>query len=199
MEAPVHNRSVLIHLLPGLAMYCHRFLASSRHPSMLFRGILLALVGKAGPWMAAPIDDTTAATVSSVGSIEGWGRLITICVQRLAAAAAVARGAMPCPTFAAPAATAATATLAHGMPVRVCGMPYTGSTDDQAFPNGGCCANCVNGTTSFLADGIVSCSASAGPPLHCPEPAWLWLGVAPLIFYLAWQQVYFLVVQVRWL
>lgn len=40
-------------------------------------------------------------------------------------------------------------------------------------------------------------SSATAPAVARPQPLWVWLVVAPLAFYLAWQLLYFLVVQVR--
>lgn len=42
----------------------------------------------------------------------------------------------------------------------------------------------------------MACYAMPLPPTACPAPAWLWLAAAPMLFYLAWQLLYFVVVQV---
>ncbi|GFR48507.1 hypothetical protein Agub_g10171, partial [Astrephomene gubernaculifera] len=49
--------------------------------------------------------------------------------------------------------------------------------------------------SSGVCAGGLECHAAAGPA-PCPSSAWLWLGLAPLGFYLAWQLLYFLIVQV---
>ncbi|GIM01115.1 hypothetical protein Vretimale_5960 [Volvox reticuliferus] len=194
LGSPDHVISVLIHLMPGLAMYCHRFLAFSRQPLLLASRIGLALLGKADLW----------ATTSSGMNVNGGSnsfhmasrRATAIWSQRLQAAAAVFRGGIPCPAF--PGGIGPAATV-HEAAYGPSGLPAVASCDAQGSPSAQMSANTIH----MLLDGASSSASSvrcyttpAGPPPPCPTPAWLWLGVAPLVFYLAWQILYFLIVQV---
>ncbi|GFR48508.1 hypothetical protein Agub_g10172 [Astrephomene gubernaculifera] len=72
LGSPDHAISVLIHQLPGLALFCHRFLAHTRRPLLLLTQIASALLS---PQPTSPQDGAT----------------------RLALAIGVARGRVTCP------------------------------------------------------------------------------------------------------
>ncbi|GIM01116.1 hypothetical protein Vretimale_5960 [Volvox reticuliferus] len=174
-------------LAARLARPCHK-------PLLLASRIGLALLGKADLW----------ATTSSGMNVNGGSnsfhmasrRATAIWSQRLQAAAAVFRGGIPCPAF--PGGIGPAATV-HEAAYGPSGLPAVASCDAQGSPSAQMSANTIH----MLLDGASSSASSvrcyttpAGPPPPCPTPAWLWLGVAPLVFYLAWQILYFLIVQV---
>ncbi|KAG2425765.1 hypothetical protein HXX76_013391 [Chlamydomonas incerta] len=70
----------------------------------------------------------------------------------------------------------------------------------EPAPTADAAASCSGGlaaaATVGAGAGPALCYAAPLPPAACPAPAWLWLAAAPLLFYLAWQLLYFVVVQV---
>ncbi|GLC33074.1 hypothetical protein PLESTB_000373300 [Pleodorina starrii] len=194
LGSPDHVISVLIHLLPGLAMYCHRFLAVSRQPFRLATHIGQALLRNIDPWVGAA--EAGAAAMANGGPQPGG--LAARLSRRLAAAAAISRGRVPCPAFAAAAAAATAAATPTALDAAAAagrnGVSYPVCTASAAGASLGLTGACLAGVDAAAS---VECyTAPAGSPPPCPSPAWLWLGAAPVAFYLAWQLLYFLVVQV---
>lgn len=146
-------RSVLIHLMPGLAMYCHRYAAHTRRPLRLL--LRLALAGLAHPDTACSSAAASATGAAAAGPQGLLGALAGTPLDpatwplRATRLAAVAQGRGSGP------------------------WPCKGDTDTAA---GG--------------------AAAALGPLPCPPRPWLWLAVAPVLLYLGWQLLYFLIVQV---
>ncbi|KXZ41935.1 hypothetical protein GPECTOR_239g565 [Gonium pectorale] len=176
-SSPNHIISVLIHQLPGLVLFCHRFLtpAGCRRPLQLLARMAAALAAgpRAYPWLktaaavgasgSCPPLDASASVAAGLGSVRSMSSALGHWQGRLAAAADIARGRVAC----------------QGAAASVAGV----CVSEAAAMGGG-------------VGGSVACYALPAPPWRCPSPAWLWLVVAPLGFYAAWQLLYFLVVQV---
>jgi hypothetical protein len=169
--------------------------------------IALTLLGGAAPW-ASP------STGGGVGQRIGAAAIPF--GRRLAEAAAVARGCVPCPADAASPTSAAGSPPVSPGPASVCGIATTSArlvaadpvaaTAAAATAAADAAADAVNGDGTCRLDfaapawakgGALECyTGRPGPALPSPAPVWLWLWAAPLMFYLAWQLLYFLVVQV---
>ncbi|EFJ47524.1 hypothetical protein VOLCADRAFT_105085 [Volvox carteri f. nagariensis] len=175
MVSPDHVISVLIHLMPGLAMYCHRYLAFSRQPLLLAGRLARALLGKADTWAIAA---SGAAEVAGIGFNDSSSNnnnnnnntqlalrsVIALQGRRLAALAAISQGQIPCPKWA------------------------TASSPSSPAV--------VHEAAGGLNEEPVALSVNAVKAAVTHELAGSCFAAAPLAFYLAWQLIYFLLVQV---
>ncbi|KAG2493754.1 hypothetical protein HYH03_007976 [Edaphochlamys debaryana] len=210
-----HCISVLIHLLPGLALFAHRFLptvAPEARESPLAMGCRLwsALASVPAPLEGPSPSAATAAAAAAAAGLSGIAGSAAAGAagagagaaggSGLAGAGGLLQGALGLVSEAGAGVAArllAAADVARG---RVpcpsgCGgggEGVTGGTGGDGF--------CTAGTGAKSPYGLVCYARPAtlgwqGAPA-VPDPAWLWLAAAPLAFYLAWQLFYYVVVQV---
>ncbi|KAG2447500.1 hypothetical protein HYH02_007426 [Chlamydomonas schloesseri] len=225
MGSPDHIITVLMHSLPGLALFCHRYLSHTRQPLQL----AAAMAAQAGLGRAAAgtlqqqqacaysVGGGDAAAVAAAAAVEGGagGLAATAAglggpLRRLAAVAGVARGRVPCGgdlvgalaagqladlASAAGSPTAAAAAVAAGG-----GGARVSAASAAAGATARVCSSSGGMATGARSTAMTTtaavCYAAPLPPTACPSPAWLWLAAAPLLSYLAWQLAYFVIVQV---
>lgn len=126
---------MLVHLLPGLALFAHRFLSHTAQPLQLARDMLAAAAAAAGGATATATADNSHGADSSSSGVSSMSAAAFSMAGWIEGMAAVATGRVPCPgdTAAYSGGGSGAGVIRGGGPVHRCRC-YAGPVGPAAAP-----------------------------------------------------------------